>query len=116
MGPTPSRTTLIFASSTFRLLIAPEIASADPLVSVFIIRLTAGLADSPAPAKIPSRLATDLFANLLSHLLFARSSESAFAAFSSLTTINSCPAFGGNSRPEIATGVDGSETLICVPK
>ena len=43
----------IFASSTFRLLMAPAIASAEPFVSVLIMRFTEGLAESPAPAKIP---------------------------------------------------------------
>ena len=116
MGPTPSRTIFIFASSTFRLLMAPAIASAEPFVSVLIMRFTEGLAESPAPAKIPSKLTTPFLANLLSLLLLALSSDKFFAAFSSFTTMNSCPAFGGYSRPDIATGDDGGEFLICEPK
>ena len=103
---------MIFASSTFKLFIAPAIASAEPFVSVLIIKFTEGFAESPAPAKIPSKLTTPFLANLLSLLLLALSSDKLFAAFSSLTTMNSCPALGGYSSPEIATGDDGGEVLI----
>ena len=92
--------------------IAPDKASKEPLVSDFKIRFIDGLTPSLAFAKIFSIFTTLFWASLLSRILFALFSDNAFAAFSSLTTINSSPAEGGNSKPEIKTGDDGIACLI----
>ena len=93
-------------------MIAPLIASSDPLTSALIMRLSL-LALLPSISNsIVSSLVACCLATLSWRAFSALKLASSFALLSSAITKNSSPALGASSNPNISAGTDGAASLI----